>query len=123
MRLLTPPPPFPREQDLKEGSRDFFTGFRSPNQNRRTKKKLSTVFAKNGQNREKQVLRSPFAQEASKMANTHESNLNLTFRIEWRCPFIARIHRSRDIGSRHEIGRISERVKSIMFFENHFLTV
>ncbi len=36
------------------------------------------------------------------MANTHESNLILIFRIEWRCPFVARIRRSRDIGSRHE---------------------
>ncbi len=43
-----------------------------------------------------------FAQKASKMANTHESSLMLTFRIEWRCPFVARVRRSRDIGSRLE---------------------
>ncbi len=36
------------------------------------------------------------------MANNHESNPILAFRIERRYPFVARVRRSRDIGSRHE---------------------
>ncbi len=67
-----------------------------------------TIFVKNGQNREKPHLRRPFAQYASKVGNTHESNLILAFRIDWRCPFVARIRRSRDIGSRNENRRFPQ---------------
>ncbi len=42
--------------------------------------KRSTVSAKNGENREKQVSCFTFAQEASKMANTDVPNLIFTFR-------------------------------------------
>ncbi len=56
------------------------------------------------------------------MANTHVSNLILTFPIEWRCPFPAGICRSRDIGSRHE-NRPNLRMGQIdhVFFENRGL--
>ncbi len=52
------------------------------------------------------------------MANTHESNLILAFWIEWRCPFVPGIRRSRVIGARLE-NRPNFRMgsQSIMFFE------
>ncbi len=57
------------------------------------------------------------------MANTHESNLIWTFRIERRCPFVARVRRSRDIGSRHEnrqnfrTGQIDHVFRKSWFFQ------
>ncbi len=57
------------------------------------------------------------------MAKTHESNLNSTLRIDWCCPFVARLRCSRDIASRHEnrpnfrMGQIDHVVRKSKFFQ------
>ncbi len=83
-----------------------------------TAESVLPIMSKIGGKRRKSVFGAAFVRNHSNRVPSRVPNLILTFRIEWRCPFVSPILRCRDIGSESEFGvsKIADSTRSEIEF-------
>ncbi len=68
-----------------------------------TAESVVPIMSKIGEKRRKSCFGAALVRNCSNRIPSHESNLSLTFLIEWHSPFVAAVLRCRDTGSETEI--------------------